>query len=358
MDIINTTPFTVATMLWEDLQEQPKLTVIIKSTFAIAANQAASVSAEQLPIFIADEHDGKDATTSVRFESDMVPFKPRADVVLIGRARVPGSQPVTQLDVSLRVGGLDKTIRVFGDRQWWFPTRLAFVPLISPPHFFLTMDLLYERAFGGIDAAAARYCKENLTGTGFIGKKSKKSIHKKLLPNLEDPAHLIRWWRSRPKPAGFGFYGRGWVPRIGYAGTYDEQYRKERAPALPLDFSYAFYNGAHPDLQVEGYLQGNEEVELSNVSPVPLLRFRLPGVQPKITVARWPIPPEEWIEQHTTEDHEVSIADIPTVEEAVPTVLDTLVFIPDEGILYQVFRGVCSLNSLDVPEVAQAKITM
>lgn len=358
MDIINNTPFTVATMLWEDFQEQPKLTVIIKGTFAIAANQAASVSTEQLPIFIADGLDEKDATTSIRFESDMVPFKPRADVVLIGRARAPGSQPVTQLDVSLRVGRLEKTIRVFGDRQWWFPTRLAFVPLISPPHFFLTMDLIYERAFGGIDAAAARYCKENLIGTGFIGKKSKKSIHKKLLPNLEDPAHLIRWWRSHPRPVGFGFYGRGWVPRIGYAGTYDEQYRKERAPALPLDFSSAFYNGAHPDLQVEGYLRGDEEIELRNVSPEPTLHFWLPGVQPKITMTKWTVSPEEWIEQHATEAREVSIKDVPTIAESVPTVLDTLVFIPDEEILYQVFRGVCSLNSLDVPEVAQVKITM
>ena len=53
------------------------------------------------------------------------------------------------------------------------------------------------------------------------------------------------------------------MPRVSYAGTYDEQYQKERAPDPPLDFSYAFYNGAHPDLQVEGYLRGDEEVELT-----------------------------------------------------------------------------------------------
>jgi hypothetical protein len=358
MDIINTTPFIVATMLWEDLQEQPKLTVIIKGTFTIKANQVADVATEQLPVCIADEHYAKDATAAVRCESDMVPVKPRADVVLIGRAQAPGRQPVARLDVSLRVGRLEKTIRVFGDRQWWFPTRFALVPLISSPHFFLTMDLVYERAFGGIDAAAARYCNENLIGTGFIGKKSKKSIHKKPLPNLEDPAHLIRSWRSRPKPMGFGFYGRGWTPRIGYAGTYDERYRKERAPASPLDFSYAFYNGAHPDLQVEGYLQGDEEVELINVSPESHLRFRLPRIQPNVTVAKWASPPEEWVEQNTTEDHAVSIDDVPTVEEAVPVVLDTLVFIPEEKIFYEVFRGVCPLTNLETPEVARVQITV
>ena len=358
MDIINKTPFTVATMLWEDLQGQPKLSVILKGTFAIKNTEVAAIAAEQFPILIADELYGGNTTAAVRLESDRAPFKPRTDVVLIGRAHAPGGRPVTQLDVTLRVGRVEKTIRVFGNRQWWFPTKLVFVPVIIPPRYFLTMDLVYERAFGGIDAAAARYCKENLIGKGFIGKKSKQSIHNRPLPNLEDPSHLIRRWRSRPRPVGFGFYGRGWMPRLGYAGTYDEQYRKERAPAPPLDFSYAFYNGAHPDLQVEGYLRGDEDVELKHVSPEPILRFRLPGVQPKITIAKWTVPPEEWIEQNATEDRDVSVEDIPTIEEAIPTVLDTLVFIPDERLFYQVFRGVCPLTTLEAPEVARVKITI
>jgi hypothetical protein len=148
------------------------------------------------------------------------------------------------------------------------------------------------------------------------------------------------------------------MPRLGYAGTYDERYRKERAPALPLDFSYAFYNGAHPDLQVEGYLRGDEEIELTHVSREPVLRFRLQGVQPKITVTKWTVPPDEWMQQNTTEDREVSLEDVPTVTEPVPAVLDTLVFIPDEGIFYEVFRGVCVLTGLDKPEVARITITI
>jgi hypothetical protein len=358
MDLINKTPFAVITMLWEDLQGQPKLSIIIKGTFAIKNTEVAAIATEQLPILIADELYGGNSTAAVRFESDRVPFKPRTDVVLIGRSHAPVGRPVTQLDVTLRVGRMAKTIRVFGNRQWWFPTKFIFVPLITPPHYFLTMDLVYERAFGGIDAAAAWYCKENLIGKGFIGKKSKRSIHNRPLPNLEDPARLIRSWRSRPRPVGFGFYGRGWMPRLGHAGTYDEQYRKGRAPAPPLDFSYAFYNGAHPDLQVEGYLRGDEEVELTHVSPEPILRFRLPGVQPKITIAKWTVPPEDWIEQNATEDREVSVEDVPTIEETIPAVLDTLVLIPDEKIFYQVFRGVYPLATLEASEVARVKITI
>ena len=356
MNTINETPFAVATMLWEDLQGRSNLTVIIKCTFTIQNDKVAASAAEQLPIFPADKSYTENPASSARFESDMVPLKLSADVVLIGQAHAPHGRPVTQLDVSVRVGGLQKTIRVFGDRRWRFPTRLALVPLISRPRPFVSMELVYERAFGGIDTAAARYCKENLVGRGFIGKKTKASLHGRLLPNLEDPQRLIRSWKSRPKPVGFGFYDRGWMPRARYAGTYDERYRKERAPAPPIDFSYAIYNGAHPDLQVEGYLRGDEEVELMNVSPEARLRFRLPGVRPKVTVAKWAVPPEEWIEQN--EDRAVSLDDVPTIEEAVPTVLDTLVFIPDERIFYEVFRGVCPLTDLETPEIARVKIAM
>jgi hypothetical protein len=358
VQLLNETPFAAATMPWEDLEGRAKLTVIVKSTFGIEPRAETAIASSQLPVLFADENYSKDPISSVRFESDMAPFKPKADIVLVGKAFAPEGKTVRGVDVSLAIGRLRKTIRVIGDRKWWFPTRFLILPIKSPTKKFTTMDLVYERAFGGVYDGPGFYCKENLAGTGYIRKKRKKAIHKKRLPNLEDPNHLIRWWRSKPKPVGFGFYGRGWHPRAKYAGTYDERYQKERAPAMPEDFSYAFYNAAHPDLQVEGYLRGDEDVELINLSPEPRLRFRLPGIQPKITVARWTVSPEKWIEENATEDREVSIDDVPTTEESVTPVLDTLVFIPDEGIFYEVFRGVCSLNSLDQPEVARIRITM
>jgi hypothetical protein len=357
MNLLNQTPFVATTALWEDLRGRPNLTVLVKCTFAIRGREA-SLADTQLPIIIADEHYGQDPLASVRLESDIVPFKPRADVVLVGQAYAPQLRPVRWLDVSLRVGELRKTIRVFGDRNWCFPSRLAFVPKISRPKPFVRMDIVYERAFGGVYEGPGFYCEENLVGTGYIRKKRRKSIHKKRLPNLEDPQHLIRWWRSKPKPAGFGFYGRGWAPRLKYAGTYDEKYQKERAPALPLDFSYDFYNGAHPDLQVEGYLRGDEEVELVNLSLESKLCFRLPTLRPSVTVSRWMTPPEWWMDENADEDRELVLEDIPTVEECVSVNSDTLVLIPDEGIFYEVFRGVCSLKSLEQPEIAQIKITV
>ncbi len=355
MDIVNETPFVVGTVLWENLQGQPKMTVVVKATFQIKAG-GSSLFDEQVPILTTDEHYGEDPSAPVKFESDTAPFKPCADVVLVGRAHAPGGQPVTKLDTTIRVGRLQKTIRVFGDRKWRFPSKLTLIPVISTPEPFVTMDVVYERAFGGIDESAGEYCEANLNGKGFIGEKSKKSINGKPLPNLEDPRNLIRSWKSRPKPVGYGFYGRGWMPRLRFAGTYDETYQKERAPAFPHDFDYSFFNSAHPDLQFRGYLRGDERVELRNLSSEPTLRFRLPGRHPKILVSRWVLPPDKWVEQEAGERRDVDLGEAPTTEQPVEAVLDTLVFVPDKDMFYEVFRGVCSLTTLDDLEVAQIKV--
>src|SRR5882762_6925747 len=52
------------------------------------------------------------------YPSDFALFKPRADVLLVGSAHAPAGTPVSQLDVSLRVGNLKKSLFVIGDRYW------------------------------------------------------------------------------------------------------------------------------------------------------------------------------------------------------------------------------------------------
>ncbi len=355
LQLANHTPFPAATLRWPDVDNRPKLTIVVKATFVLGREgNGVRPTPKQLPLFNTDIVTDKDPP-SVRFESDLVPFKPCTDVVLVGRAHAPEGKPVTELIAGLRVGQLRYGVVVFGDRTW--QSQLLDTPRISQPQPFLAMDLVYERAFGGFDEPAGMYCKENQIGTGFLGKWTGERVEGLGLPNLEDPRNQIHSWNSRPRPVGFGFYGRGWAPRLAYAGTYDEKYRKERHPLLPADFSYRFFNGAHPDLQVGGYLRGDEEVELLNVCPgAPRVHFRLPGLVPKITVARWTVPPEQWVQEHAGPDGSLP-ADLPLVEEPLKPVLDTLVFVPDEGVFYEVFRAVCGLSSLDSLEIARVTVT-
>jgi hypothetical protein len=355
LEITNETPFAVTTLRWPDIDNKPKLTIVVKATFVIGREgECVRQTPKQLPLFNTDILTYKDPP-SVRFESDLVPFKPCTDVVLVGRAYAPEGKPVTEIVAGLRVGQVRYGVAVIGDRKW--QTQLLERPTISYTQPFLTMDLVYERAFGGFDKPAGLYCKENHVGTGFIGKRSGERVEGLRLPNLEDPRNLINAWNSRPRPAGFGFYGRSWAPRLAYAGTYDEKYMKERHPLLPADFSYRFFNGAHPDLQVGGYLRGDEEVDLLNVcSEASRLHFQLPGFTPKISVERWEVPPEQWVQEHAGPDGSLP-SELPLVEEPLKPVLDTLVFAPDQGVFYEVFRAVCGLSSLESLEIARVRVT-
>ncbi|WP_165233097.1 DUF2169 domain-containing protein [Aquisphaera insulae] len=354
--------FVVQTMMWEGFEGVPRLTVIVKITCSMPTKHGAvaSIAPEQLPIFSADIPWEDESIRTVRFECDVVPFKPRADVVVVGAAYFPrGKDPDTPLGIGVRVGHLDRTIHVYGDRVWRFPSRLAIFPEMGKPAPFERMDVVYDRAFGGIDESAALYASANLAGRGFAGKKTPESLDGKPLPNIEDPEDPIRTWSSHPGPVGFGFYGRGWSPRLAMAGTPSPAPEgRERQVGLPADFDYRFFNGAHPDLQVAGYLRGDEEVELRNMSPDSDFQFRLPALRPRVAVTLWESPPDEWLEARLREGRAATIEEVPTRVERLDPVLDTLVLVPDEGICYLVYRGQVRLRDLESLQVADVAVTV
>lgn len=371
MEIKNDTKFQVATMLGEGPDGKQALTIIIKGTYKIQHDKHVKIAEEQLPIAVSDEFYNDDVAGSIRIESDMVPFKPRADIVLIGRAYVPGGQPVSSSIVSLRVGNLTKAIFVYGDRHWFFPSRLILIPIMTKPEPFYVMDIIYERAFGGIDHKGGEWCRENSIGKGFFVKKSKESIHNASLPNLEDPQNLIFSWDDHPRPVGYGFYRRDWMPRARYIGTVDEKWAKERGPRMPEDFRLDFYNGAHPDLQMDGYLKGDEEVELKNLTPEGHSYFRLSGNEPVVTVSKFINPPRSLFESSAEgaietvpdageelQEELVEIEKLPTIEEQVDVKLDTLCLIPDEDRFYQVWRGLYSVTDIEQLAVEVSKISI
>jgi len=376
VEIINNTPFEVAALPLPGPENKPSLTVIVKGSFAFETDGSVTEAEEQIPVAFGDEFNDEENGGSVKFESDVAPFKPNADIVLVGSAHTPEGQMVQGIDVSLRVGQLQKVIRVLGDRHWnvvssWLQESA------SIPEPFSKMDLVYERAFGGIDMEGGGYCKENLAGKGFYAKKSKKAVKDLPLPNLEDPSNMIKSRKDCPKPVGFGFYGQAWEPRLGYLGTYDEKWKKERSPAPPEDFSFAFYNAAHPDLILDGYLKGDEEVGLRNLSPDGDVRLKLPGITVKCFVTKalekegsdsQSLEDEETdeMENEFTDDDagdEAAFDDFDVDEDAlygskeeVLLNLDTLCMIPDEKRFYLVWRGTCPMKDLDPGEIMRIEV--
>ncbi|HYO67570.1 MAG TPA: DUF2169 domain-containing protein [Archangium sp.] len=84
---------------------------------------------------------------------------------------------------------------------------------------------------------------------------------------------------ERTAPVGLGPIARGWQPRLGFAGTYDEAWTKQRAPLWPLDFDERFFQAAAPGLHIKEGLEGGEKVVLSGLSPEGNQTFTLPRHQ-------------------------------------------------------------------------------
>jgi len=316
MEMVNQTSFVAERIVLQDKSGRDILVVIVKCTYSIEGKGHLVPAEVQVPIQMADDFYGEPGESSVRYESDLALKKVGTDIVLLGHAYSQGSKS-PHVDVSLKVGALQSTVRVFGDRRW---DKVLGITRISSPEPFERIPLVYERAYGGKDLSSPdskhhEHEARNPVGRGFRAKKSKQEIEGMLIPNLEDPAHLIRDIDHRPEPVGFGFIGRHWQPRMSFAGTYDEAWMKNRCPLLPDDFDDRYFNGAHPKLVSRQYLQGNEPVEVLNASVKGMLRFSLPGDRPDVVVT------------------------IAEEDNSLQMNFDTLIIEPDEKRVMMVWRG-------------------
>lgn len=277
-DLRNPTPFPAQLAPVLDKHGRESAVLAIKGTFAIKDKaQRLAPAEEQAPIVAADEWHGDPTHASLKYQSDLSARKPGTDVSLLGHAYAHGPDK-THVDVALKVGGLAKTIRVFGDRVW-FKALGFWVP--SEPRPFDKMPLLYEKAFGGVDEShenPKKHARErrNPVGTGFVTA-GKDGLREDMpLPNLEDPDDLITGADEKPAPAGFGLIAGHWMPRAGYAGTYDEAWKQNRFPLLPADFDERFHHAASPGLASPAKLAGGEPVRYLNLAEDRDVSFALP----------------------------------------------------------------------------------
>lgn len=251
--------------------------VLIKERF-VATREGVVSRAGDAKVAFADELWDPEApeSSSIRLPSDVCLSKPGTDVIVVGEARAPYREPVPQLDVHVRVGPIDKSVRVFGPRAW-YAGSLGRMELTKPERFE-SMPIRWELAWGGSDYESdpddpveeAR----NPCGRGLVADPS--TLGGQEGPNVEDPRDPIESHRSRPKPAGLGAIGRHWMPRRRYTGTMDEEWMEERMPLSPLDFDDRFNHAAPPDQITPAPLRGGERVEVLGMHDEGPYAFALP----------------------------------------------------------------------------------
>ncbi|NTX41499.1 DUF2169 domain-containing protein [Myxococcus sp. CA033] len=144
------------------------------------------------------------------------------------------------------------------------------------PRPFTTRPIRYESAFGGSDLSGDLQQQSmdarNPIGRGF----ARRAAHL-----VGRPAHSIEYPRGAPSergPAGFGPIDSSWMPRRKLAGTYDARWAQSKKPLLPDDHDAAFALSAPTDQRTQMPLLGGEHVELLNMTPKGVLRFKLPRI--------------------------------------------------------------------------------
>ena len=285
-EIDNETPFAFEALFVQDEHNRPVLTPIVKATYSIAPTGALELAEEQRAIDFEGAHEGEPGESSLRAEPDVAFVKLRTDMVLVGHAHAP-SADTTQVDVSFEIGPHRKVVRVTGDRRW---EKGLVGARITDPEPFERIPLVWERAFGGWDRRHEDPEKHgweprNPVGVGFHARGG-GLVEGEPLPNLEAPDAPVTRYRSKSRPACFGFVSPDWQPRAGLAGTYDEAWETERSPLLPRDFRREFFNAATEDLIAPGFLTGREPVTVLNATPEGSLRFALPGLEPPTCLVR------------------------------------------------------------------------
>lgn len=329
MEPINRTPFPSLTFPARDQHGQPSHVLVMRATYDIKSDGMLELSEKQSPIVLTDEYHGEPNKSSVRQESDLVPYKPRCDVIVNATAYAPEGKPALGFVAGVRINGpcgesiepgpviLEKKLVVTGPRCWE-KGRVGGWKLRPPTSAIASLPLRYEYAFGGecrvnrddpdchrveaayhlteeqranhpdgLDAAplAHTVCQNNPLGIGFAEEWYLKARKLKTYPapQIDAPENLVTELGKSYPPQGFGIVTKSWRQRLQFAGTYDGEWLETRWPELPKDFDIAFWNGAHPDMQTP-HLAGNEEVTLTNLTPEGFFKCRLPGNPPFVKV--------------------------------------------------------------------------
>ena len=209
---------------------------------------------------ITDKNEVYQTTRDLLYVSDLTPYKPVTDVVIVGSAQALGGKPKTEWLATVRLGPINKTVKITGPRYW--ERRTLGLWRLTEPEPVTSVPLLYSRAYGGRLRPSIPYAElkpseldiRNPLGRGFEaahgGKKTRYPAPQIEYPRSlakDDPAKVIDVAGLSPMPGHF------WS-RLQLSGTYDDAWKAKVAPHIPLDMDLRYWNAAPSDQQIDPYL--------------------------------------------------------------------------------------------------------
>ncbi|MFT3774918.1 MAG: DUF2169 domain-containing protein [Minicystis sp.] len=266
MDVLSVSPFSTGSVLWRSRPDRWTLTVVCKGTYDLVPGEA-TLAPEQEGVNERDNHWDDDPRRSVYAPSDLAPFKPRADIMLVGHAFAPRSEMVRSLVARLAVGEMEKAVEVVSPRVWTREGELREGPRWNK------LPIRWEYAAGGIDT---------WNPVGVSPNAPPDAYGQRILPNLQPPGLRVAQWNDLFVPVGLGSLASSWRIRREKLGRRAEGWSDDGWPQIPLDddFDGEFFQAAPPDQQIDT-LHDDESLVLEYLHPEhPRLATKLPGLHP------------------------------------------------------------------------------
>lgn len=280
--VVNVTPFQALGIEHRFYNGHPYDCLFVKGSFRLGRDGSLRPLIEQPPFVLNDIHEADEDSSALRYPSEIIPFKPATDVVFVGSAKAPGNRPLEQWIAHVQVGGIDKSIRLTGPRQWRHK-RLGKWEL-TPIEPCTAVPLSYALAYGG--ASAERHEADDIFwpnpfGRGFRGKDKSDRARQYDAPRILSLSDGEPEWAVDMRAVGLSPVDGKQMERLQFAGTYDERWKREVAPNIPLDMRLEFWNVVPQDQVVKPYLEGGEQVRTAGLFPTDdgVLNFMLPRYQ-------------------------------------------------------------------------------
>src|SRR6185503_6003181 len=255
MEVVSACPLRVASVRWQPRPGAFLLTVVCKATYVLLPGESP-LAREQDGPSEADGHWNDDETRSLHVANDLVPFKGRAEVLLLGHAFAPERRPARSLLARLIVGCVDKSIAVFEDRA------CTAEGVVREGPAFTKMPLRWERAAGGPGTS-------NPVGVR-TGRDAAPDERYGLIaiPNLQVPGTHPTGPGEPLAPIGFGPIAPRWPTRMEklHPSLAGWDFTRWSEWPLPEGVDAAFWSAAPLDQQLPE-LHGDERITLENLHP-------------------------------------------------------------------------------------------
>ncbi len=219
---------------------------------------------EGTELVLADEFSGDPHKSSMLQCSDLIPFKPFADVTL--KASLQSPEPQEFLTGEIRLGDFSTSIRGCGPRHWYYDRGWK----LSKPEPISELALCYTKASGGryIGAPDGKVDPRNPIGSGVIDSEYTPKTLDIPAPQIDSASAPISPDPTKPSaPQGVGPIPPWWEARQQYVGTYDDEWKENVHPRLPRDFDYRHYQVAPKELVLGHYLLPGMELHTNGLRP-------------------------------------------------------------------------------------------